>query len=179
VSRATASLARGARQHDLVQRSIDIETYDRHTERLREELTRARIAKHATELDELDVEGLLGFAGRVLPRAADLWVQAPLEQRQRFQQSFFPEGRKFDGQRFVRTAATAPAFSDLRDSPRRGWGGGSDPRELESNDHVAADHRPAAGCGVSWVDDLTTAPRSVGGTVTQPTCSTYNTCTRS
>ena len=29
------------------------------------------------------------FAERVLPRAADLWVQAPLEQRQRFQQLFF------------------------------------------------------------------------------------------
>ena len=99
----------------LFQRSIDIETYDRHAERLREELTLARIAKHSTELDELDVEGILAFAERVLPRAADLWVQAPLEQRQRFQQLFFPEGMTFDGQRFVGTAATAPAFSYLRE----------------------------------------------------------------
>ena len=99
----------------LFQRSIDIETYDRHAERLREELTLARIAKHSTELDELDVEGILAFAERVLPRAADLWVQAPLEQRQRFQQLFFPEGMAFDGQRFVGTAATAPAFSYLRE----------------------------------------------------------------
>ena len=99
----------------LFERSIDIETYDRHAERLREELTLARIAKHATELDELDVEGLLAFAERVLPRAADLWVQAPLEQRQRFQQLFFPDGMTFDGQRFVGTAATAPAFSYLRE----------------------------------------------------------------
>jgi len=99
----------------LFQRSIDIETYDRHAERLREELTLARIAKHSTELDELDVEGILGFAERVLPHAADLWVQAPLEQRQRFQLLFFPEGMSFDGQRFVGTAATAPAFSYLRE----------------------------------------------------------------
>jgi site-specific DNA recombinase len=99
----------------LFQRSIDIETYDRHAERLREELTLARIAKHSTEIDELDVEGILAFAERVLPRAADLWVQAPLEQRQRFQQLFFPEGMAFDGQRFVGTAATAPAFSYLRE----------------------------------------------------------------
>jgi hypothetical protein len=42
-------------------------------------------------------------------------VQAPLEQRQRFQQLFFPEGMAFDGQRFVGTAATAPAFSYLRE----------------------------------------------------------------
>jgi DNA invertase Pin-like site-specific DNA recombinase len=53
---------------------------NRHAERLREELTLARIAKRSTELDELDVEGILAFAERVLPRAADLWVQAPLEQ---------------------------------------------------------------------------------------------------
>ena len=98
----------------LLERSIAIETYDRHAERLREELTLARIAKHSTELEELDVEGILAFAERVLPRAADLWVQAQLDQRQRFQQLFFPEGLAFDGERFVGTAATAPAFSYLR-----------------------------------------------------------------
>ena len=54
----------------LFPRSIDIETYYRPTERLREELTLARIAKHSTELEELDVEGILAFAERVLPRAA-------------------------------------------------------------------------------------------------------------
>ena len=106
----------------LFQRSIDIETYDRHAERLREELTLARIAMHSTELDELDVEGILAFAERVLPRAADLWVQAPLEQRQRFQQLFFPAGIAFDGQRFVGTAATAPAFSYLREIRTSGDG---------------------------------------------------------
>ena len=73
----------------LFERSIDIETYDRHAEKLREELTLARMDRHSGQLDELDVEGILAFAERVLPRAADLWVQASLEQRQRFQQLFF------------------------------------------------------------------------------------------
>jgi len=45
---------------------------------------------------------------------SDLWVQPSLEQRQRFQQLFFPEGIAFDGKSFVRTAVTAPAFSYLR-----------------------------------------------------------------
>jgi site-specific DNA recombinase len=99
----------------LFERSIDIETYDRHGEKLREELTLARIDRHSGQLDELDVEGILAFAERVLPRAADLWVQASLEQRQRFQQLFFPQGISFDGNRFVRTAVTAPAFSYLRE----------------------------------------------------------------
>jgi hypothetical protein len=30
--------------------------------------------RHAGQLDELDLEGILAFAERVLPRAADLWV---------------------------------------------------------------------------------------------------------
>jgi hypothetical protein len=98
----------------LLERSIDIDTYDRHAEKLREELTLARIDRHSGQLEELDVEGILAFAERVLPGAADLWVQASLEQRQRFQQLFFPEGIAFDGNSFVRTGATALAFSYLR-----------------------------------------------------------------
>jgi len=34
----------------------------------------------------------LAFAERVLARAPDLWVQASLNQKQRLQQLFFPEG---------------------------------------------------------------------------------------
>ncbi len=60
------------------------------------------------------MEGILAFAERVLPRTADLWVQASLDQRQRLQQLFFPQGVAFDGNGFVGTAVTAPAFSYLR-----------------------------------------------------------------
>ena len=60
----------------LFDRSIDIETSDRHAEKLREELTLVRIERHSGQLDELDVEGILAFAERVLPRAADLSVLA-------------------------------------------------------------------------------------------------------
>lgn len=99
----------------LFERSIDIETYDRHAEKLREELTLARIDRHSGQLEELDVEGILAFAERVLPRAADLWVEASLDQRERFQQLFFPDGIAFDGNRFIGTGATVPAFSYLRE----------------------------------------------------------------
>src|SRR4029450_5663237 len=71
--------------------------------------------RHSGQLEELDVEGILAFAERVLPRAADLWVQASLDQRQRFQQLFFPDGIAFDGKGFVGTGATARAFSYLRE----------------------------------------------------------------
>ena len=95
----------------LFERSIDIDTSDRHRDKLHEELTLARIDRHSGQLEGLDVEGILAFAERVLPRAADLWVQASLEQRQRFQQLFFPKRIAFDGKRCVRTGVTALAFS--------------------------------------------------------------------
>ena len=59
---------------------------------------------------KLDVEGILAFAERILPRASDLRVQASLDYKQRLQQLFFPEGIAYDGNRFNRTAVTAPLF---------------------------------------------------------------------
>ena len=63
-----------------------------------------------------DRQGILAFAERILPRASDLWVQASLDYRQRLQALFFPEGIAYDGNRFNRTAATAPLFNYLAPS---------------------------------------------------------------
>ena len=98
----------------LFARSIDQTTYERQRDKAREELTLAQIDRHAGQLEEFDVEGLLAFAERILPRAADMWVQASLDQKQRLQALFFPEGIAFNGIRFNRTAVTAPVFSYLR-----------------------------------------------------------------
>ena len=100
----------------LFQQSNDAKTYEGQRDRLREELTFAQIDHHADATDELDVQGILAFAERILPRASDLWVQASLDYKQRLQQLFFPEGIAFDGNRFNRTAATAPLFKYLAPS---------------------------------------------------------------
>ena len=100
----------------LYSEAIDVTTYGRQRDKLREELTLAKIDHHAEAVDELDVEGILAFAERILPRASDLWVQASLDYKQRLQQLFFPEGIAFDGNRFNRTAATAPLFKYLAPS---------------------------------------------------------------
>ena len=97
----------------LYERSIDIDTYDRHREKLREELTLAQMDRHASELEEMDVEGILAFAERVLPSASNLWVQSSLAQKQRLQQVFFPDGVRFDGKRIVGTGTTLPVFNYL------------------------------------------------------------------
>jgi hypothetical protein len=62
------------------------------------------------------IADILAFAERILPRASDLWVQSSLDYKQRLQQLFFPEGIAFDGNRFNRTAVTAPLFKYLAPS---------------------------------------------------------------
>ena len=59
----------------LYSEAIDVTTYGRQRDKLREELTLAKIDHHTEAVDELDVEGILAFAERILPRASDLWVQ--------------------------------------------------------------------------------------------------------
>ena len=87
-----------------------IEIYDRHVEKLREELTLARIDRHSGQLDELDVEGTF--------RSQNASYRAPptcgCSRRSRSEQLFLPEGMSFDGNGFVGTAVTAPAFSYLQ-----------------------------------------------------------------
>jgi hypothetical protein len=55
----------------LFERSIDIDTYDRHADTVREQMTLLKIDEHSSTLEELDVEGIPAFAERVLPRATD------------------------------------------------------------------------------------------------------------
>ena len=100
----------------LFAQSIDSQSYERQRDRLREEMTLAQIDHHADATDELDVQGILAFAERILPRASDLWVQASLDYKQRLQALFFPEGIAYDGNRFNRTAVTAPLFNYLAPS---------------------------------------------------------------
>jgi DNA invertase Pin-like site-specific DNA recombinase len=102
----------------LYSESIDLDTYSRQRDKLREELTLSKIDYHTDAVEELDVEGILAFAERILPRAADLWVQASLDYRQRLQRLFFPEGIEYDGNRFNGTAVTAPFFRYLKADER-------------------------------------------------------------
>src|SRR4051812_32441749 len=97
----------------LYERSIDIDTYDRHRDKLREELTLAQFDRHSSELEEMDVEGILAFAERVLPSASNLWVQSSFAQKQRLQHVFFPDGIRFDGKKLVGTGTTLSVLNYL------------------------------------------------------------------
>jgi hypothetical protein len=62
----------------------------------------------------MDVQGILAFAERVLPSASNLWVQSSLNQKQRLQRLFFPDGARFDGKKIVGTGANLPVFNYLK-----------------------------------------------------------------
>jgi hypothetical protein len=75
--------------------------------------------RDATDLEELDVESILAFAERVLPRASDLWVQASLEQRQRFRQLFFPNGISFEWKRLCSNRRNRTGLQPLAGNQNR------------------------------------------------------------
>ena len=99
----------------LHERSIDRANYERQRDQLREQVALAEIELSDAVAGHLDVEGILGFAEHLLTDVSRLWVEAPLDQKQRLQQVLFPEGLKFDGKEFG-TVATCLAFKQLAES---------------------------------------------------------------
>jgi site-specific DNA recombinase len=71
---------------------IDEPTYERQAGRVDEELVHTETALHDAELEEIDVDGVLNFAGELLGNAAHLWLEASLDQKQRLQKVLFPKG---------------------------------------------------------------------------------------
>ena len=96
----------------LYKHTVDQATHERQRDKLREDVALAKIELHEAELEELDVEGVLAFAEHLLTNAARLWMEASLDQKQRLQTVFFPEGLRFDGEEFG-TAITCLAFKQL------------------------------------------------------------------
>lgn len=96
----------------LFRHQIDQASYERQRDRIRQQITLGEFELTEATVEQLDLEGLLGFAEHVLGNARALWVQATAEQRVRLQAVLFPEGVPFDGARFG-TAATCLAFAQL------------------------------------------------------------------
>ena len=96
----------------IYERSINQPTYERQRDRIQEELTLAELELHEALIENIDVEGILGFAEHLLSNAARAWMEASLEQRQQIQSAIFPEGLPFDGRDFG-TAPTCLAFKQL------------------------------------------------------------------
>ncbi|MBM3859219.1 MAG: recombinase family protein [Verrucomicrobia bacterium] len=93
--------------------AIDQATYQRELDKLNEEITLAEMAAHEAKLEAFDVEAVLNSSEYVLTNAARLWMEFPLEQKQRLQRVLFPAGVTFFESGF-RTTATNLIFNLLQ-----------------------------------------------------------------
>jgi site-specific DNA recombinase len=98
----------------LHERSIDRATYDRHVESLDVEITMAKVALHEARLEEIDIDGVVGFAEHVLGQPARLWSDASADQRQRLQKVLFPQGVMYSRNGRFGTAETSAIFRLLQ-----------------------------------------------------------------
>ncbi len=96
----------------IYQKVIDEGTYKDQLDRLNEAMALAEIDQHDQRSDELDIEAVLGFAERVSLNAPRLWLEASLDQRQRFQSFLFPEGIQLENGA-LRTPVTASFYEEL------------------------------------------------------------------
>ena len=96
----------------IFQKVIDEDTYKEQLAKLNEAMALAEIDQHDQRTEELDIEAVLDFAERVSLNASRLWLEANLEQRQRFQALLFPEGLQVaEGE--IRTPVTASFYEEL------------------------------------------------------------------
>ncbi len=105
----------------LYEKRIDAKTYERQRDTMREDIALVRIELEDARLEEIDVEGLLGFAEHLLGNAARLWMEATAEQKQRLQRVLFPQGLRLKNGQFG-TAVTCLAFKQLLENGKQGNG---------------------------------------------------------
>jgi hypothetical protein len=96
-------------------RAIDLATYERQGDRVREKLALAEIDLSEAVVSQLDIEGILAFAEHLLTGAARLWLKLGSDQKQQLQRVLFPNAITFDGEKFG-TAVTCLAFKQLNGS---------------------------------------------------------------
>lgn len=80
--------------------------------RLSKDIEAAQADLRKSESEFLDLEGVLTFAQKIFAIPARLWMESSLDQKQRLQQLFFPNGLTYDGKEFG-TPSSGSLFSIL------------------------------------------------------------------
>ena len=93
---------------------LDQQTYDEQTERLNSEMEAAKEEFASADLECMDVEAVLEFAEKLVKRPKQLWLESSLEQKQRLQAVFFPDGVTYTSEGFG-TASSNSFFNVFRD----------------------------------------------------------------
>jgi DNA invertase Pin-like site-specific DNA recombinase len=95
-------------------KAIDRETFQQQTAKLEEELAMARQALREAKDDGFDFKAVAAFAEQVLTDPAKLWLEMPLDQRQRLQKVLFPGGIHLTANGEIRTAGTCCIYDSLQ-----------------------------------------------------------------
>ncbi len=107
------------RKNTLVDRYLDgrvsEQTYKEQDERLSSEIADARSALLQAEVNDEEIDALLGFADRVLLDPAGLWSKTSLAQRQRLQRVLFPKGLEYSKTEGFGTGQNPSFFKMLAD----------------------------------------------------------------
>ena len=97
--------------------TITDDLYRKEDDRLSQEIALAKMELNDAQMEELDLDGVLAFAEKIILDARRLWVEGGLEQRQQLQQLLFPEGVTYDSEAGFGTARTAMFFKWLEAIP--------------------------------------------------------------
>ena len=79
---------------------IDKKTHTQKRDRIREAIADAEVELSDSAVEQIDVDGIMGFAETVLQNAAKLWKQSDSTQRHQPQRELFPEGLTFNAEEF-------------------------------------------------------------------------------
>ena len=90
---------------------LDKQTYDEQALRLGAEIQEAERRLRDADEDSVDIVAVVDFAENLVERPSELWLESSIEQKQRLQSVFFPEGVTFTSEGF----GTAPSHSFFND----------------------------------------------------------------
>jgi DNA invertase Pin-like site-specific DNA recombinase len=97
----------------LLAETIDDGTYKQQVEKIETDIAVARVRHEEVKLEEFDVDGVLGFAERVVMNASQMWLEADMEKRDILQRTLFPSNISYLDGRYLKSA-TCLLFKDLQ-----------------------------------------------------------------
>jgi hypothetical protein len=97
----------------IYERAIDRERYDQHRAGLEQQLTAARVAMSDAQTDDLDLEGALRMASKVLTNAATVYAKMAPTNRRKFLGVLNPHGWEVERSGAIRTPTKAFVYRCL------------------------------------------------------------------
>ena len=100
----------------MIKEVFDEATYRQKAEEINNQILVKRIELNEAEIELNDVEACLNFAKFFMANVTDLWINADLNLKQRFQALLFPDKIFYEDGKF-RTTKTALIFKQLQSNP--------------------------------------------------------------